>query len=83
MKSLEHNDSYSKYNPLIDETLWLNEDYEEEDEQIVEGLHLYRFSRQAKFYDALKVKLLKELEKEFKQNSVSTARIQPLQIETI
>ncbi|CAK65443.1 unnamed protein product (macronuclear) [Paramecium tetraurelia] len=83
MRSLEHNSSYSKYNPLIDETLWLNEDQEVDEQQLIEGLHLHKFSRQAKFYDALKVKLLRELEKEFQQKSVSTARIQPLQVETI
>ncbi|CAD8208480.1 unnamed protein product [Paramecium pentaurelia] len=63
-KSLKHNDLYSKYNPLIDETLWLNEQYEEWEQQYVEGLHLNKSSRQTKFYSALQVKLLREFEKE-------------------
>ncbi|CAK65461.1 unnamed protein product (macronuclear) [Paramecium tetraurelia] len=80
MKSLEHNDLYSKYNPIINETLWPNKEYEK-------GLHQHKFSRQERYYNTLKVKLLRELENEFQQvtqnqinqNSIKKVSIQPIQ----
>ncbi|CAD8190963.1 unnamed protein product [Paramecium pentaurelia] len=76
MKSIAHNDLYSQLNPLINENLWLGDEYEK-------GLRLHKFSRQEKYYNELQVKLLRELEREFQQNSLKKTTIQPIQGEQI
>ncbi|CAD8045000.1 unnamed protein product [Paramecium primaurelia] len=73
-----NNDLYSKCNPLIDESLLLNEQYEKWEQQYVEGLQLNKSSRQAKFYSALQLKLLREFEREFQQSSIQKVQILPV-----
>ncbi|CAD8066281.1 unnamed protein product [Paramecium sonneborni] len=68
---------YLRSNNDLMQCLQNNDLYTKYNPIIDEDANLSRFSRQAKFYSALQVKLLREIEKEI-QNPIPNAQIQPI-----
>ncbi|CAD8073073.1 unnamed protein product [Paramecium primaurelia] len=91
-RSLQNNELYSEYNPIINDKRWSIQEKEQQVNEIqlllraLEQLNNQiqsKYSRQEKFYNALQIKLLREIEQIQKKERVGIAQIQPIQNDII
>ncbi|CAD8173882.1 unnamed protein product [Paramecium pentaurelia] len=84
-RSLQNNELYNEYNPIIDDKIWSiqGEEQQVNEQQLLRKLQQSRFSRQEKFYNALQIKLLREIEQIQKKERAGIAQIQPIQNDII